>query len=118
VTDAPIKSSADLPPPVGLTPTVIKDMASDTLGEPRSREGTPPPPGTNRPTFWQNPATMNALGTSLAFVLFWMYAGIDWLYAKAIPSADAVKITFGALIVAWAAAFGIHKTDADALRWK
>lgn len=105
--------------PSAVTPAVAADIKSDAEGEPRSKEGSLPPPGTERPSFWQAQATKQALVTTIGLVLFTAYAGVDYLFTgRFMISADAVKVELGLFVWAWAAAFGIHSTDADALRWK
>lgn len=105
-------------PPSGVTPTVVADAKSDAAGKPRSKAESPPPPGTDKPTFWQAGATKAALWSTLEFLLFWVFVYVDYLYTGAAPSPDAIKLTIGTLASAWGIALGIHKTDANALWWK
>lgn len=105
--------------PPAITAAVAADMAADVKGEERPKGDSPPPPGTDRPTFWQAQATKQALGVTIGLFLFIVYALVDFLFTgKFTMSADAVKVQIGFFVGSWSLAFGIHKTDADALRWK
>lgn len=76
---------------------------------------TPTPPGTSAPTFWERGATKQALSITVgALVLL----GGTYISTDALPSRDVLGVVYGALVWAWAGAFGIAKTDADELRWR
>ena len=113
--------SKDLPPPPEPIPTttaVAADVAADEAGEPRPKAESTPPPGTDRPSFWQAGPTKSALSTSFGILVWAIVALINWAYTGAIPSQDALIVIVVALLWSWGTAFGLKKTDADALIWK
>ena len=108
VSPIPVSPAAN-PSPVDV------DLAADKAGEPRPTEPAPlPPPGTELTTFWQAGATKGAIVATLTGILAWSRATITGTPLS--PETIALLVELD--VWAWAAAFGIHKVDTSALRWK
>lgn len=100
-----------MPPVPATSPTVAKDIEADARGEARDESPTPPPPGTIEATFWQNPAVLTALASTLAFGLFVARPHVIRYIG------EAAEALFEIAAWGWAAAFGVHKAG-DTLRYK